>query len=118
PDGRVLLAGGSDSARAELYDPSTGTFTATGNMIHASGWQTGTLLGTGQVLITSGDFSELYDPASGSFAPTGAYAESGPVFWLTATLLPDGKVLVTGYDSSFAAPKTELYDPLTDTFSL
>ncbi len=39
PNGKVLVAGGTDSlgndlATAELFDPSTGTFTATGSMIH------------------------------------------------------------------------------------
>ena len=38
PNGKVLVAGGTDSlgndlATAELFDPSTGTFTATGSMI-------------------------------------------------------------------------------------
>jgi hypothetical protein len=119
PDGSVLIAGGSDSvARAELYDPSTGNFTATGDMIHPPRFHTATLLRNGKVLIADAGFSaELYDPAGGSFAPAGAYVESGPVFVETATLLPDGRVLVTGYDTSFA-PRTELYDPVADTFSL
>lgn len=42
PDGRVLIAGGSTDVdrlasyldTAEIYDPSTGTFTATGNMVN------------------------------------------------------------------------------------
>ncbi len=121
PDGRVLIAGSYDNAgsSAELYDPSTGTFTATGNLINPPGFHSATLLGSGKVLITGGLSAQLYDPASGSFALAGAYAESSPVFVGTSTLLPDGRVLVTGCDCSFiAVPKTELYDPVTDTFSL
>ena len=41
PDGRVLIVGGDGYERvipstAELYDPSTGTFTATGRMLAPS----------------------------------------------------------------------------------
>src|SRR3989442_1466312 len=57
PDGRVLIAGGLREtpnsglslilASAELYDPSTGVVTATGNMITAQGCQGATLLTSG-----------------------------------------------------------------------
>jgi Kelch motif len=57
PDGRVLIAGGdigSHLGTAEIYDPSTGTFTATGNMVNPQALHAATLLDNGKVLITEG----------------------------------------------------------------
>jgi galactose oxidase-like protein len=88
PDGRVLFAGGNITAgsslipanRAEIYDPSTGTFAATGNMIGDHACHEANLLGSCKVLI-GGSYdnkggvtnAELYDPATGTFALTGRY---------------------------------------------
>ncbi len=59
PNGKVLLAGGnifewSYLADAELYDPSTGQFTAIGSMIKARDGHTATLLPDGTILIAGG----------------------------------------------------------------
>ena len=59
PNGKVLVAGGTDSnffsfASAELYDPATGLWTATGSMATARLVHTATLLPNGQVLVAAG----------------------------------------------------------------
>jgi hypothetical protein len=56
--GKVLVTGGLGSsgylASAELYDPSTGTFSVTGSMATGRNGQQATLLDEGKVLITGG----------------------------------------------------------------
>jgi hypothetical protein len=59
-DGKVLVAGGLDGsnnylASAELYDPISGTWKATGSMTAGRAAHTATLLATGQVLVTGED---------------------------------------------------------------
>ncbi len=130
PNGNVLVAGGAsivedDNARspltrAELYDPSTGTFITTGYMTTARGGHTATLLNNGKVLIAGGTegisalaSAELYDPAIGTFTPTSSRMTTSR-FQYTAVLLSNGKVLIPG---GYYADNTELYDPDNDTFS-
>jgi len=112
-NGQVLIAGGG-TASAELYNPSTGVFTATGDMTVSRTGHTATVLLDGRVLIAGGETAasaELYDPVSGTFTSTGSMSEwrSGH----TAMLLHDGTVLVTGPDDT-----AELFSPGTGTFSL
>jgi hypothetical protein len=126
-DGRVLVAGGQNFAAeirplldsAELYDPNSGTFSATGPMTIARAGQTAILLADGRVLIIGGlglSSAELYDPNSGTFSPTGPMTIARDHY--TATLLSDGRVLVAGGDAGNGPlASAELYDPKTGAFS-
>ena len=49
--GKVLIAGGSGLASTELFDPGTGTFSASGDMGSARSGHTATLLHNGKLLI-------------------------------------------------------------------
>jgi hypothetical protein len=78
----VLIAGGEDDAvdlaTAELFDPGTGTFRATGPLPIASDSQTATLLADGRVLLAGGraasslPTAQLFDPTAGTFKAIGS----------------------------------------------
>jgi hypothetical protein len=139
-NGKVLIAGGDNiggddvlpffqvdgSVTTEVYDPATGLFSSTGNMVTPRVGQTATLLGNGDVLIAGGwnasqnasiAGAELYQPATGAFTSTGSM--NSPRAGHTATLLPDGKVLIAGgaQDRTLVSSDTaEIYDPATGSF--
>lgn len=121
-DGKVLVVGG---ASAELYDPSTGTWSVTGNLNagHSSFFtatHTATLLEDGKVLVAGGNTAEVYDPVTGLWSLTGNL--NAVHYAHTATLLRDGKVLIAGGGDTLNPPSltnaAEVYDPATRTWSL
>jgi hypothetical protein len=125
-DGRVLISGGyvgsapniRSTQTAELYDPSSGTFTPVGDMRTARAGHSATLLSNGKVLIVGGGVAdaEIFDPTTNTFMAAGSTSSKSVS---TATLLTGGRVLVTGEvtaDGSAAAP-AELYDTATGTFT-
>src|SRR6266542_1998120 len=75
-DGRVLIAGGDANGSAEIFDPSTGNFSAVAaNMNVARSMHSAALLQDDRVLIVGGRVDhnaiEIYDPAAAIF---GAHA--------------------------------------------
>ena len=136
-NGKVLVAGGFDNGEvsgpdapdpefglssAELYDPLTGTFSATGSMSVDRRFAASVVLADGRVLIIGGSSfnsgalatSEIYNPTSGQFGNVASMpggARQSP----TAVLLANGKVLVTGGSSYLATAL--LYDPATNSYA-
>jgi len=140
-DGRVLVTGGMTSAEpaegvfgayssTKLYDPGTGTWSATGLMEVARYAPAAALLHDGTVLVAGGTYidsstqrdlasAEIYDPESGSWSRTGdlAAARSGA----QAVTLADGRVLLVGGSGPDSGDQTfataEIYDPAIGTWA-
>jgi hypothetical protein len=123
-DGKVLLAGGTNSSGTDLdsievYDPVAKTFAAAGNMSVARAGHAAALLSDGQhILITGGsglDSAEVYDTASSSSAAIGNMNSQRTGH--TASLLPDGTILIAGgTGSTDPLDSSELYDPTAGEF--
>ncbi len=118
-DGRVLVVGGDDrdDTSAELYDPVSGTWSATGNMVKPHEWlRAATLLRDGRVLV--GDV----EPGARGVRPgkrdldrhreDGSHRRRRVEPLGSATLLRDGRVLVV-HDRDIS----ELYDPASGTWT-
>ena len=135
-DGRVLVVGGdmldgtlTGSARAEIYDPATDTWTPTEDMGVERGRPNAVLLSDGRVLVTGDRFldiqaltgkAEVYDPDTGTWTPTEDLSK--PIVDHSLTLLPDGRVLAAGgahplniNHGDYAT--TEIFDPATNSWS-
>lgn len=122
-NGEVLVAGGINAtlstcgtlAGAELYNPSTGTWTATGSMTTGRYSFSLTLLANGKVLAAGGTncgnggltSAELYNPATGTWTATGSMTIGNETS--AAVLLQNGQVFVVGNDN--------LYNPSTGTWT-
>lgn len=129
-DGKVLITGGHKGRRssiiiyssAELYDPTSGLFTSTTSMLTERHKHDAVLLEDGRVLVVGGaderddggqySSAEIYDPHTGMFTMAGNMNASRYKFQGTSVLLRTGKVLLIG-----GAGVTEIYDPVTNTFS-
>jgi hypothetical protein len=142
--GKVLIAAGVGGVgagpafpSAELYDPATGTFKATGDLGQARQLHSASVLPDGKVLLMGGfhdpfrtappnlDTGEVYDPATETWSDGGTLTARRLAH--TATLLHDGRVLVAGGAGGGNAPgfvnvpgpglfSSEAFDPGTRTW--
>ena len=132
-DGRFLLAGGAADLgvapgykTAEIFNPLTGVFTATGNMNHGRLNCLGARLTSGKALIVGGwydaistTYAEVFDPTTEIFTNTSALntPRSHPL------VLPasDGTAVVCGGRGAYGNPdyqQIEKYDPSTNAFTV
>lgn len=136
-DGRVLVVGGTAAApampgsfgttlaSAEIFDPASGTWAATGGLIDGRYMHTATLLRDGRVLVAGvGELAEGRDqvPAEIFEPETGTWSETRPMFGRSqplATLLGGGRVLVVGGGSSHGIllATAEVFDPATGSWT-
>ena len=134
-DGRVLLVAGRFlgmgervAASAHLWDPVSGSMTATGLPADPRVSPSATALSDGRVLVVGGfggpyayassaiASAEVWDPATEAFTPAGSMSERRVGH--TATLLPDGRVLVVGGEGSDgASASAEIWDPASNAFT-
>lgn len=134
PDGRVLVQGGGNASgainSAEIYDPSTGTWTPTSNILEGHAGDGGTIrLADGRVLVcgdaiqpnpTFTNLCEIYDPVAGTWSRTGGMNFVRAHHRMV--LLPSGLILALGGDITTGCycPQTsaERYNPLTGTWTV
>lgn len=129
--GKVLVVGGATTYfgyniinSCALYDPSTGTWSATGSMSTSRVWHSAVLLNDGKVLVSGGLNSstnyhktcEIYDPSTGSWSSTGSMVTKRSD--RIALLLNNGKVMVSGgLNVGGYLDSCEIYDPNSQTWS-
>jgi hypothetical protein len=113
-NGQVLVVGGNTVSFPELYDPSSGQFTAVAEPCRCVSFPAG-LLGTGRVLVAGGTVgyhpvstsgAELYDPSTQSWASTGSKNAARDTE--TMTVLSNGQALIAGGEQISNRRATEL----------
>lgn len=126
-NGKVLIVGGANQRTgylqptytAELYDPTTKTFSTLPSLPNWMYYHTATKQPDGLVLIAGGQASYggveiqtaiLFDPTTNQFI-TGVTPMTTGRAWHSATLLPNGKTLIVGGYSGSSARTAEIYDP-------
>jgi hypothetical protein len=115
PDGRLLVTGGtitgtSGDARAALFDPASGTWSAAGPMAQGRYYPTTTTLPSGNILAVSGNdanrnvvvIPEIGNGRSWRRLTTASLSIPGP-FYPAMFVVPNGKVFLAGF------PRTSRY---------
>jgi len=128
-NGTILVAGGTASdgvtslSAAEIYDPTSNTWTATGSMNVGRAEFNSVELPNGRILAVGGvttnvkaiASAEIYDPATGIWTLTGSMSEARNDLQLAR--LADGRVLVagggTGSEEKHRRRSAEIFDQKT-----
>jgi hypothetical protein len=128
--GKVLIFGGYvpgsgiDLSTAELYDPATRTWAATGSLTVGRQYHTVGTLTDGRVITVGGRASsavtasvEIYAPATGTWSTVAPMAAGRMAPGMA--ILGDGRVLVAGGNpwSTATLATAEIYTPSTNTWA-
>jgi N-acetylneuraminic acid mutarotase len=129
-NGQVLVAGGESDdpilgnstplASAELYDPTSGTWSPAASMNEIHDGATAALLPSGSVLVAGGGSAsaELYNPTTNSWSYAAPMSTSRT--GAAAVVLANGTPLVVGGytdQNGDLTTSAEAYDPATNTWS-
>jgi len=129
-DGRVLVAGGTSvssgyntyySNTAEIFDPTTNTWSSAGTLPYAFGGDM-TLLPDGRVFEAGGSNgsgcianSAIYDPTTNSWTATASMPQPRCA---TGILLDNGNIMVFGgSDNVSTVASSVVYNPATNTWT-
>ncbi len=109
PDGRLLVTGGTITGtkgdpRAVLFNPSTGTWSATGSMAQGRYYPTTTVLPNGEILTVSGSdesgavvtIPEIGNGSTWRRLTTASLSIPGP-YYPAMFVAPNGKVFLAGF---------------------
>ena len=127
-----MVIGGADENfnfldSAEIYDPSTGTWSFTGSMNEPRFEDFVAVLLPGRKVLIAGGFgppfnalnsAEIYDEATNTWTPTGSMNVARAEF--AYVVLHDGRVLAVGGVADDLTPiaSAEIYNPATGTWTL
>lgn len=133
PDGRVLVAGGTNNSTvgslqsAEVFSPQTNSFSSAGigPMVTPRWSAAAARLPDGRVLVAGGyqpssylTSAEVFSPGTNSFGSAGIGSMATPRVAAVAAPLSDGRVLVAGgYDGVNVLQSAEIFSA-TNTFQV
>lgn len=134
-DGRVLVVGGASANTcsdppvgnsAEIFDPATGAWTRTGDMLTGRNSAAAVRLADGRVLVAGGGnrcgvihrSTEIFDPGTGAWSQAGdlTVGRQAPA----AVLLADGRVLLAGGFGTYpfaSVASAEIFDPASGAWT-
>ena len=127
PDGRVLVAGGwngtNDIATADVFNPSTKTFSPVGSMAVPREAAGAAPLPDGRILVAGGysntgsvNSTEIFDPKTNSFSPGPTFPEAR--YGIATAVISGGRILFAGgYNDSDYVATAFAFDPSSNLFT-
>jgi hypothetical protein len=133
PDGRALIVGGTSDYsftgenRASIFDPDSGNFVQSQNMVSGRWYATATTLGDGRIMAMSGltqtggtsttvEIYDLQNAGAGWNSPTSV--PFTPPLYPRNVLLPNGRVFYAGQGSGGSNANSWIFDPTSGNWTV